>query len=218
MPDWAEIFSDPEMQRLAPNPELLGLLPALKEAGCRRVLDAGCGVGRHLLPLVQSGFLVWGVDRETPVLQVLKARLAAAGHPAHLVQADLQRLPFRVSKFDLVISINVINHGDSQAFHHYCQEMDGVLRPGGHLFIYVSPREFVEHVRLPQTRELEPGTLVEIDTPDGDLVHHFPTAEEVRSQFPDYRVHRWETILAPIPFMDGAQLPQLVFWAQKQGK
>jgi hypothetical protein len=113
------------------------------------------------------------------------------------------------------VSLNVVSHGDTAAFREYCRELDRVLQGGGHLFVYVSPREFGDQVKLPQTRELEPGTLVDIATPDGTLVHHFPTPQELRALFSGYRVRRWETILAPIPFMGGAKMPQLIFWAQK---
>ena len=208
MPDWGEIFTDPKMQRLKPNQELLALLPIFKEAGCCRVLDAGCGAGRHLLPLAQEGFLVWGVDLEWAVLQTLKPRLKTELEPprrAYLAQADLRRLPFPAASFDLAVSINAINHGDLKTFNGYCLELDRILKLSGHLFIYTSPREAGERVRLPHTRELEPGTLV----------HHFPTPAELRDNFPQYQVHRLETVLAPIPFMGDAQLPQLIFWAQK---
>jgi len=205
------------MQRLRPNPEFLEALPVIKEAGGRRVLDAGCGAGRHLLALAMEGFQVWGVDREVAVLEMLQGKLRASEIPAHLVLADLGRLPFPGPSFHLVVSINVINHGDARVFRDYCREMDRVLLPEGHLFIYVSPREFAELVRLPQTRELEPGTLVDIATPDGNLVHHFPSPEEIKGQFPAYRLLRGETISAPIPFMDGVEMPQYVFWARKPG-
>ncbi len=101
-------------------------------------------------------------------------------------------------------------------FRDYCRELDRVLKVGGHLFINGSPRAFAEKVRLPQTRELEPGTLVDIATPDGELVHHFPTPEELRAQFPGYEVRRLETILTPIPFMGNVELPQLIFWGRKR--
>lgn len=218
MPDWGEIFTDPKMQRLPPNPEFLALLPLMKKAGCRRALDAGCGAGRHLLPLARTGFWVWGVDCEAAVLQGLKPRLEeemAPTHRAYLAQADLRRLPFAAATFDLAVSINAINHGDTQTFKDYCRELDRILKAQGQLFIYTSPRKAGDLVRLPQTRELEPGTLVDIATPDGDLVHHFPTPEELKAQFPQYQVHRLETILAPIPFMGGQKLPQLIFWGEK---
>lgn len=217
MPDWGEIFADPQMQRRAPNPALMALLPEMQAAGVRLVLDAGCGVGRHLLPMLAGGFRVWGVDRDTAVLAILTQRLAAAPEYAGrtcIAQADLKRLPFPAGVFELVVSVNVVNHGFTADFLDYCRELHRVLRAGGHLFINVSPREFGELVRLPHTRELEPGTLVDIATPDGDLVHHFPTPEELLSRFPGYQVHRGETILTPTAFM-GKVMPQLIFWGSK---
>jgi hypothetical protein len=70
-------------------------------------------------------------------------------------------------------------------------------------------------MRQPETVELEPGTLVKIATPDGKLVHHFPTPESLVAQFPLYVVRRLETVQAPIPFMGGAEMPQLVFFGEK---
>jgi SAM-dependent methyltransferase len=218
MPVWGELFADPVMQGLKPNPELMALIPGWRAAGCRRVLDAGCGVGRHLLPLLQAGFRVWGADCDAQVLGLLQASLANVAAPAagaNLVQADLNRLPFASGVFDLAVSVNVINHGDAATFRDYCRELDRVLKPGGHLFIYTSPREAGEMVRLPQTRELEPGTLVDIATPDGAVVHHFPTPAELREQFPRFAVLRQEIVWAPIPFMNNVELPQLIFWGEK---
>jgi len=217
MPDWGEIFAQPEMQRLRPNPEFLAILPEIKAAGCRRVLDAGCGAGRHLLPLAREGFEVWGVDREMAVLKMLQGKLRGLETGALLALADLERLPFPAGAFDLAVSIHVVNHGYAQTFREYCRELDRVLAPGGHLFAYLSPREAGELVRLPRTRELEPGTLVDIATPDGNMIHHFPTPPEIQGQFPAYRLLRGETILAPIPFMGGVEMPQYVFWGQKPG-
>ena len=134
------------------------------------------------------------------MLQLLQDRLnkaAVVAEGPYLAQADLNRLPFVAGAFDLAVSIKVINHGYAATFREYCRELDRVLKPGGHLFINVSPWEFAEKVRLPQTRELEPGTLVDIATPDGAMVHHFPTPAELREQFPGYTVHRRETVWPP---------------------
>jgi SAM-dependent methyltransferase len=212
MPDWGKIFADPQMQRLPPNPEVMALLPELTARGVQLVLDAGCGAGRHLAPLAQAGFQVLGVDREWSVLKDVKAHLEPGSLSIRLALGDLQSLPFPAGVFDFILSINAISHGDTQAFQAYCRELDRVLRPGGCLFIYVSPREFGDLVRGPKTIELEPGTLVKIATPDGELVHHFPTPESLAAQFPRYAVHRLETVQAPIPFMDGVEFPQLIFF------
>jgi len=215
MPDWGKIFTDPDMQRLPPNPEVMALMPQLADRGVRLVLDAGCGAGRHLVPLSRAGFRVLGVDREWEALRALARRLDSISDSAWLAQGDLQALSLPHGLVDFVLSVNVINHGYARDFTAYCRELDRVLRPGGLLFLYISPREAGETVRLPETVDLESGTLVNIATPDGDLVHHFPTPEGLAAQFPRYTVLRLETIRAPITFMDGVELPQLVFLAEK---
>jgi SAM-dependent methyltransferase len=160
MPDWGKIFTDPEMQRLPPNLEVLTLVPELKTRGVHLVLDAGCGAGRHLYPLAAAGFQVLGVDRELSVLRDCRVHPPRVPGLVWLVQGDLQSLPVRDGAFDFVLSINAISHGDTRAFQNYCRELDRVLRPRGLLFIWVSPREAGEMMRLPETVELEPGTLV----------------------------------------------------------
>lgn len=215
MPDWGKIFADPLMQSLPPNPEVMALLPELQTRGVRLVLDAGCGAGRHLVPMATAGFRVLGVDREWTVLKELRSRLQTLPAAAGLAQADLKSLPFPEGIFDFALSVNVINHGYISDFEAYCRELNRVVKPQGLLFISVSPRKFADLVRLPETVELEPGTLVQIATPDGDLVHHFPTPESLAAQFPGYDIMRLQTIQTPIPFMDGKEMPQLVFFGEK---
>lgn len=215
MPDWGEIFADPLMQRLPPNPEVMGLLPDLRARGVRLVLDAGCGAGRHLAPLAAAGFQVLGVDRQWSVLRELSPRLRTLQHAAGLAQANLKSLPLPDCIFDFALSVNVINHGYVSDFEAYCRELNRALKPKGLLFISVSPRKFADLVLLPETVELEPGTLVKIATPDGDLVHHFPTPESLAAQFSGYNILRLQTIQTPIPFMDGKEMPQLVFLGEK---
>jgi SAM-dependent methyltransferase len=215
MPDWGKIFADPLMQHLPPNPEVMALLPELQARGVRLVLDAGCGAGRHLVPLAAAGFRVLGVDREWTVLRELSSRLRTFQDAAGLAQGDLKSLPLSQGIVDFALSINVINHGYVSDFEAYCQELNRVVKPKGFLLILLSPREFVDLVRLPETVELEPGTVVKIATPDGDLVHHFPTSESLAAQFPGYNIMRLQTVQTPIPFMEGKEMPQLVFFGQK---
>ena len=215
MPDWGEIFADPEMQRLPPNPEVMALLPELKARGVRQVLDAGCGAGRHLLPLASAGFQVLGLDREWGVLRKLGRQMEGLPGAAWMALADLRTLPLTEGIFDFALSVNVINHGYARDFTAYCRELDRVLSPGGLLFIFVSPRECSDLVRLPETVDLEPGTLVRIATPDGELVHHFPSPESLTAHFPGYTVLALKTVPTPIPFMGGKVLPQLVYLGEK---
>ena len=58
------------------------------------LLDAGCGTGRHLVPLCMRGYRVVGVDISPAMLGVARASLTSAGLAGALVRGDLRSLPF----------------------------------------------------------------------------------------------------------------------------
>jgi SAM-dependent methyltransferase len=58
------------------------------------LLDAGCGTGRHLVPLCKRGYRVVGVDVSPAMLGVARAGLSEARLGGALVRGDLRALPF----------------------------------------------------------------------------------------------------------------------------
>ena len=70
----------------------------------RRVLDVGCGPGRHAVALAQAGLKVTGVDVSRRFLDIAAERARAAGVAAAFFEVDARRMPFD-DEFDAVISI-----------------------------------------------------------------------------------------------------------------
>jgi SAM-dependent methyltransferase len=94
-------FAAPELEQIA---AALGLRPGM------RVLDAGCGTGEMLARFARylgPEGRVAGID-----LAGAHARAARAAAPAHccVAQADLTQPPFAPGSFDLVWSLNTLNH------------------------------------------------------------------------------------------------------------
>jgi SAM-dependent methyltransferase len=98
-----------------------------------RVLDAGCGMGRHARQLAPHCEQILAIDFS-------RAIDAAARTVRHLpnvacVQADLTRLPVADQQFDFVYSMGVV--------HHLANTEDAVrglvrtVRPGGRLRLYL---------------------------------------------------------------------------------
>jgi len=107
--------------------------------GRGKVLDVGCGSGAFLKELRDMGFDVTGVDISQGMLAASRKRLGVEGHKSirvHLVPGDIECLPFQREEFDLVICIGVVGYlfQDEQAL----SEIYRVLKPGGHLLIYLS--------------------------------------------------------------------------------
>src|SRR5579883_2504629 len=57
----------------------------LERYGCRTVLDAACGTGRHALALVRAGFEVSGSDVNEGMLRLARAHFGTAGFSLRLV-------------------------------------------------------------------------------------------------------------------------------------
>ncbi len=71
----------------------------------RRVLDLGCGTGRVLIPLVEAGHLVTGVDHDEQALQDCRSALDARGGQADLIRMDLVRDTWSFEDFDDVLCL-----------------------------------------------------------------------------------------------------------------
>jgi demethylmenaquinone methyltransferase/2-methoxy-6-polyprenyl-1,4-benzoquinol methylase len=100
-------------------------------------LDAGCGVGLHLKPLLEAvspGGRVTGVDLSHDLLDRARELMAEnnQGDSIDLQQADLNHLPFEPESFDWLWSVDCAGYmpGDKDAL---IKELVRVLKPGGYL-------------------------------------------------------------------------------------
>lgn len=122
-----------------------GVLPG------ERVLDMGCGAGRHAFELYRRGADVVALDQNTSDLAevaVMFEAMAAEGHvptgsSAATVEGDALALPFDDGEFDRIIAAEILEHipDDRTAM----EELFRVLKPGGVLAVTV-PRWFAEKV------------------------------------------------------------------------
>jgi SAM-dependent methyltransferase len=115
-------FADPELRAAIAS---LGLVPGM------RVLDAGCGTGEsigRLAAAVAPAGLAVGLDVSASHLGAARATLPPQ---AVLVQADVQQPPIAAASFDLVWSVNTVNHlADPLAG---VRVLAALLREGGRL-------------------------------------------------------------------------------------
>lgn len=100
------------------------------EAG-EAVLDIACGTGNAAIPAALAGARVVGLDLTPELLEVGRARAAAAGAEVDWTEGDAEELPFEDRRFDVVLS----TFGCMFAPRHQvvADEIARVLRPGGRL-------------------------------------------------------------------------------------
>ncbi len=128
-----------------------------------RVLDVGCGRGRHAHALATRGVTAIAIDLDFDDVAATRNGFALftpeGGSGA--AQANAYRLPFPDHAFDVVVCSEVLEH-----LHDYqraVSEMARVLKPGGVLAVSV-PRGWPEAIcwRLSQEYANTPGGHVRI--------------------------------------------------------
>jgi SAM-dependent methyltransferase len=111
-----------------------------------RLLDLGCGAGRHAAEACRRGATVVALDMSAPDLKEARDRMTefdAPGSRSVAVQGDALQLPFADGTFDRIIAAEVLEHipADEAAM----AELARVLRPGGLVAVTV-PRWGPEQV------------------------------------------------------------------------
>jgi SAM-dependent methyltransferase len=124
--------------------------PALLEIGpADRVIDLGCGTGRHVLALSTGPGNILGADLSRRDLRIgrylleIMRRRGEVRSRVHWLQSAGERLPFVDSAFDRVICTETLEHVDDDML--LARELVRVLKPGGILAVSV-PDEYSERL------------------------------------------------------------------------
>jgi SAM-dependent methyltransferase len=121
------------------------------QRGLRHGLYVGCGNGRNLLPLLEAGLDLTGLDISRRAIAQLRAR--RPDRSGRLIAGDLSALP-RAARYDLVVGIQVFQHGTRAQAHRQLAAAAARVRPDGLLCVRVNAagtdielahRRFEEH-------------------------------------------------------------------------
>ncbi len=141
-----------------------------------RVLDMGCGAGRHAFEMYRRGADVIAFDQDGDELAGVRELFDAmhqagevpAGAEADIKEGDALAMPFGDGEFDRVIAAEILEHipADLQAI----DELVRVLRPGGTLAVTV-PRWLPEMIcwKLSDDYHNTPGGHIRIYS-DAELI------------------------------------------------
>jgi SAM-dependent methyltransferase len=136
------------------------LVDALGLQAGMRVLDVGCGPGRHSLALARRGFDVLGVDRSPEFVALARGAADEHGLAVQFDELDVRGLE-HVSEFDATICLcqggfGLLGGRDETAVF---QRIARTLRPGGRLAVSAFSAAFALR-HLEAGEEYDPATGV----------------------------------------------------------
>lgn len=77
----------------------------------KKVLDIGCNTGILLIPLLEKGVNIIGIDISKTDIEKTKKKLQQKGFsPKRALVADAKKLPFKSCLFDIVLLSDILEH------------------------------------------------------------------------------------------------------------
>ena len=98
----------------------------------KKILEAGCGTGRILIPLTKRGHNIEGFDLSKNMLSELKKKNSKIKTKV----GDIEKIPYNDNTFDLVYSITVLIH--LPKINKAIDEMMRVTKKGGYVVFDLS--------------------------------------------------------------------------------
>ena len=188
MPDWNDIFTEKGKVFLEPHSEMERITTIFKNKKIQKVLDLGCGTGRHLIYLSKQGFETYGFDASSKGISLSRQWLAEENMKAEIKLHRMEeRFPYEDNFFDAIISIKVIHHNKMKEILKTVSEIERVVKTHGIIFFTFPTLDGPWRDRS-QLEEIESGTYLPMSGKEKGLPHHFFTLEEINDVFSSFNL------------------------------
>jgi SAM-dependent methyltransferase len=154
-----------------------------------KILDSGCGNGRHLIFFAKNGFTTYGIDISNKSLGLAREFLKKEGLDAYLQQASCTNLPYKDEEFDGVALFGVLDHLLANDIKKAEIETGRVLKNGGKVFFSLRSTRDCDYGK---GKEIEENTFLIPGDVEKNLPQHFFSYDEIKELFSGFTLDHIE--------------------------
>jgi ubiquinone/menaquinone biosynthesis C-methylase UbiE len=181
---WDKMIATKTYGLVDPDTHVVNKVNLFKSLGARKILDLGCGQGRHTLLLSKKSFETFAMDISPTAAKTTKNALEKEGLSAEIMVGDMRKIAYPDNFFDAVLAWRSLYLGKIDDVRKTFSEAKRILRPGGIIYTSIrSTNNTLWHVGKLKGKEIEPNTfLLNCDGLSG-ITYHFFTKEEILGYF-----------------------------------
>ena len=200
MKQWNEAFKKHGLIFIEPQENIDEIIKLFREHGVKRILDLGCGSGRHVVYFAKNNFDVFGIDIAEVGIKLTREWLKKENLQANLKVGNIyEKLPYQDNYFDAVISTQTLHHERIQNIRHAIHEIERVLKPQGIIFITFRKRKFrkfcpnltiIERYGKQKSRYqvIDSRTYVPIEGGERGLIHYLFNRKLIKREFKNFKI------------------------------
>ena len=169
-----------------PDEFVIRSINMFQREGVKKILDIGCGLGRHIHMLVERGYPVLGID--IAFSSIKKSLIKVASCPlAYLTLSDVTSLSVKSDQFCLALAWRMLHLNTKEQINSALEEIHRVLRPNGIILCSVRSTSNSLFFKAKENgEEVEENTFVMKTRGIDGLLYHFFTKEEAEETFSRY--------------------------------
>lgn len=178
-PNWENESRD--FKTRTPQGETLDFIKFLKKQGIEKgkVLDIGCGGGRHTILFAKYGFNSYGIDYSKTAIDLAKRDAVAKKVKVNFKVANVLNLPYPKDSFNIINDTGCLHHIKKKDWKLYLKNILKVLKRGGYykLFAFSTNIKFLTGQKISKKKNwiIQKGHYC-----------HFFTKKEIKEFFSKY--------------------------------
>lgn len=191
MYSWNDIFKAKGRVFLEPQKELVSFISKLKNKKSLKILDLGCGSGRHTVYFAKEGFDTYATDVSPVGIKMTQDWLTKEGLRARIQNSScFETFPFEAEFFDNIVSTRVIYHNYHAEVLKCISEIERVLKKGGYLFIMVPDQRYKNRKLV--LKQVESHTFIPETGDEIGIPHVIYDDELINSDFKNFKIIKIE--------------------------
>ena len=164
------------------DPFVTRAVPIFNQKKYKKILDVGCGIGRHSLLFEQCGFKTTALDGSQAALDYVKTQ----NKNIKTIKANYVNLPLKDNEFDAVLAFQTIHHGDALSIMQAVKEIYRVLKPKGTFFGTVLSKK---HEEFGKGKVVDVNTYIRDKGLDPGHPHTYANAEDLVNLLVDFDIN-----------------------------
>lgn len=185
---WDELYKQRGLQGKYPNEDVIRFIqkyfPDEKARPGIKILDWGCGSGRHAAYLAREGFLAYAAEVSETAVGLTKLRLKNEKLKAVVSKLNGARIPYPDGFFDAIIECAALQHNTRGQIKYIISEMRRILKPGGRVFSWCKAKE---DSLYRQGEKIEPNTFYLKKSVETPTIIHFFDKKEITSLWREFK-------------------------------
>lgn len=173
---------------LSPSLESYYYVNTWKSKNFKKILDLGCGLGRHSILFAKEGFDVFACDLSEYAINNLRKWAKEENVFVNTEVCDMLKLPYENDVFDALFAYHVISHTTTNEFLKVVEEIKRVLKKQGEAFITLCSKETWSFKEAGYPK-LDENTVIKLeDGPENNIPHFYVNLDDIHKLFIDFEI------------------------------